>query len=304
MTNLHFSLWKRIQLRHKFIVVAAMFTAVLAGLIAFNVWVVNGQKDNTVVADLAGRQRMLSQKYMKEVILAAQGMASDHDGTLKLMRETQSVLADGGSALLSVEGGQRADLAGAPNAEIRAKLTEQGNLIRQLETEAGRYLALSANDGRRAEKLRELLAIQGQLSQVADQVVKAYTRETEAMIGRAVALQVAVGIIGALAGMIISWGISVQIVNPLAACAEAALQIAKGNLRLDPQRITSGDELGLLQRAFNEMLASLREIAFQSREVCDNLTLAAAQILASTQEQAAGTKQQAAAVQEITTTVE
>ncbi len=299
-----FSLWKRINLRHKFIVVASMFTVVLAGLIAFNATAIYGQKENTVIADLAGRQRMLSQQYMKEVVLAGMGRPTGMAGTIKLMRETLAALTEGGIATINAETGLRVEVPAAPGTELHAKLAEQATLIRQMEAEAARYLALPAGDPRRAEKLGEVLTAQESLSEAADAAVKMYGRETEAMIARAMTLQIVVGIVAALAGIAISWLISRQMVDPLATCAEAALQIARGNLRLEPQRVTSADELGKLQRAFNEMLASLREIAFQSREVCENLTLAAAQILSSTQEQAAGTKQQAAAVQEITTTVE
>ncbi|MBX9635320.1 MAG: methyl-accepting chemotaxis protein, partial [Magnetospirillum sp.] len=304
MHTADFSVWKKITLRRKFIIVAFMFTGVLAGLIAFNVFTVNAQKEHNTVADLAGRQRMLSQKYMKEVILAGMGQPSEHETTSKLLRDSLTVLTDGGMAVVNVEAGQKVELPPAPDAEIRAKLTEQATLIRQMETEATRYLALSANDPRRGEKLKDVLAVQALVSQSADQAVKSFSRGTEAHINQAIMFQILAGIFAALSGVGISTLISRQIADPLAACALAAKEIAQGNLRLEPMRVTSADELGVLQVAFNDMLSSLRDIALQSRSVCENLTLAAAQILTSTQEQAAGTKQQAAAVQEITTTVE
>jgi methyl-accepting chemotaxis protein len=304
MTRADFSLWKKMTLHRKFIVVAAMFTTVLAGLIAFTAYAVHEQKAHSVVADLAGRQRMLAHKYSREIILTGMGVASEHETTIKLMRDSLAALTDGGSALLSTETGIRAELLPEPDADVRAKLAEQAVAIRQLETEAGRYLALAVNDGRRGDRLKDLLAAQAQVSLVADQAVRQFFRQTERYINNTILALVLVGLGAAVSGMVLSWLIGRQIVDPLAACAAAALEIAKGNLRIDPQRITSGDELGQLQLAFNQMLASLREIAQQSRDVCESLTLAAAQILSSTQEQAAGTKQQAAAVQEITTTVE
>lgn len=304
MHTADFSVWKKMTLRRKLIIVAFLFTGVLAGLIAFNVVTVNAQKDHTTVADLAGRQRMLAQKYMKEVILVSLGQPMDHEATGKLLRDSLVVLAEGGQAVINVDSGQKAELPPAPDAEIRAKLTEQASLIRQMETEASRYLALPANDPRRGERLKDALAVQGLMSQSADQAVKLFARVTETRINQAIFFQVLAGILAALSGLVISSLISRQIADPLAACARAAKEIALGNLRLEPLRITSADELGVLQQAFNEMLTSLRDIALQSRSVCENLTLAAAQILTSTQEQAAGTKQQAAAVQEITTTVE
>ncbi|CAA7612011.1 Methyl-accepting chemotaxis protein [Magnetospirillum sp. LM-5] len=304
MNSGNFSLWKTIRLRHKFVVVAVMFTGVLAGLIGLSAYSIGNQRDFGTVTDLAGRQRMLSQKYAKEVILAAQGIASDHEGTMRLMRESLAALTDGGSVLMNPESGLRVMVAGARSSDTRARLTEQSALLRQFETEAGRYLALPPTDARRIDKLKEVLAVQVQVLQSADQAVKQFSRDTDQHITESIIWQVIAGLVAAMGGIGISWLISHQMVDPLARCAVAALEIAKGNLRIDPQKVTSGDELGQLQESFNEMLFSLREIAQQSRSVCDSLTLAAAQILTSTQEQAAGTKQQAAAVQEITTTVE
>ncbi|MGE5504268.1 MAG: methyl-accepting chemotaxis protein [Actinomycetota bacterium] len=304
MTTVEFSLWKKMKLRRKFTVVAACFTLVLAGLIAFNVFAIEGQKHTTVVTDLAGRQRMLSQRFMKEVLLEAAGVQADHLATAKVLRETLGALMDGGPAVINLDTGARVELPPAPTAEIRGKLAEQAQVVRQLDQEAGRYLSMAANDPKRADKLRELLVLQGQVGDAADVVVKMFGRQAESRIDALVMWQVAAGIAAGLVGIVLSMLISSEIAAPLAACAEAARQIAEGNLRINHLEVTSGDELATLQTAFNDMLDSLRNISSQTRAVCDSLTLAAAQILTSAQEQAAGTKQQAAAVQEITTTVE
>jgi Methyl-accepting chemotaxis protein len=304
MHTADFSIWKKMTLRRKFIVVAALFTIVLAGLIAFNVFTLYNQKTHAGLSDLAGRQRMLTQKYVQEVVLAGFGQPSDHEATGKMLRDTPAALSDGGFALVNPETGQVQEVPPAPDAEIRAKLAEQVTLVRQLETEAGRFLALPANDARRAEKLREVLAVQALVSQSAEQSVKLFLRSAETHINQAIFWQVVAGLFAGLSGIAISALISREIADPLASCARVAHQIAQGNLRMEPLKVSSADELGMLQTAFNEMQGSLRAIALQSRSVCENLTLAAAQIQTSTQEQAAGTKQQAAAVQEITTTVE
>lgn len=304
MDSADFAPWKRMKLRRKFIVVAAMFTVVLAGLIAYTASAVHQQKTQFFSTDVAARQRMLVQKHVQEVILAGLGQTTEHAATLAQMREALEVLENGGNALIGGESGMRVPVEPTIDPEFRAKLGEQAAQLRQLEAETGRYLALNANDPRRGEKLREILALQSQITKLADQSVKLLIREVERHINLTVSILIMLGLGAAFGGVAISWIIGREIVDPLAACAKAALEIAKGNLRIQPQRITSADEIGQLQEAFNDMLISLREIALQSRSVCENLTIAASQILSSTQSQAAGTKQQAAAVQEITTTVE
>ena len=304
MQTAEFSVWKKITLRRKLIIVAVLFTMVLGGLIVFNAAILNAQKDQGTVGGLAARQRTLTQRFMKDVLLAGMNQPSEHDNTLRLLKESQAVLLDGGQLPGAEQTGLQGEMPATRDPEIRAKLSEQATLIRALEVEAGRYLALAPNDVRRGEKLKDVQASLLALQQSADTIMRLYGRDRETRINQAIFWQVVGGIAAALSGLTISLLISRQIADPLAACAMAAREIAQGNLRQSLLKVSSADELGVLQQSFNEMLTSLRDIAFQSRSVCENLTLAAAQILTSTQEQAAGTKQQAAAVQEITTTVE
>ena len=304
MQTAEFSVWKKITLRRKLIIVAVLFTMVLGGLIVFNAAILNAQKDQGTVGGLAARQRTLTQRFMKDVLLAGMNQPSEHDNTLRLLKESQAVLLDGGQLPGAEQTGLQGEMPATRDPEIRAKLSEQATLIRALEVEAGRYLALAPNDVRRGEKLKDVQASLLALQQSADTIMRLYARDRETRINQAIFWQVVGGIAAALSGLTISLLISRQIADPLAACAMAAREIAQGNLRQSLLKVSSADELGVLQQSFNEMLTSLRDIAFQSRSVCENLTLAAAQILTSTQEQAAGTKQQAAAVQEITTTVE
>ncbi|NFV79107.1 methyl-accepting chemotaxis protein [Magnetospirillum aberrantis] len=304
MHTAEFSVWKKITLRRKLIIVAALFTMVLGGLIVFNAAILNAQKDQGTVGGLAARQRTLVHRAVEEMVLVGIGQPADLEATFKLLKDSQEVLLDGGMLPGAETTGLQGMMPATQNTEIRSRLMEQGTLIRALEAEAARYLALAANDTRRGDRLREVRGAAANLQQSVEQIMRLYVNDRETRLNQAIFWQVVGGIVVALAGVTISTVISRQLADPLASCAAAAREIAQGNLRQSQLTVTSADEVGVLQQSFNEMLTSLRDIALQSRSVCENLTLAAAQILTSTQEQAAGTKQQAAAVQEITTTVE
>ncbi|CAA7620606.1 Methyl-accepting chemotaxis protein [Candidatus Terasakiella magnetica] len=298
------SLWKSMKLRRKFSTVSLVFTMVLAGLIAFNVAVLRSQSQQSVVTDMAGRQRMLSQKFAKEILLINSGATADAQVTLKLMRDSLAALIDGGEVVTNLDTGARVSLPPAPNGEIRAKLGEQAMLLRQFDAAASAFIALPAADPKRLDRLREVLTVQGQLADTAEAAVKMFSYNAESGIQSMVGLEIVIGLLCALSGLVVSSMIGRQIADPLAACSEAARKVAEGDLRMEMLEVTSADELGVLQVAFNDMLTSQRNMAMQTRTACDSLTAAAAAILSSAQEQAAGTKQQAAAVQEITTTVE
>lgn len=94
------------------------------------------------------------------------------------------------------------------------------------------------------------------------------------------------------------------IIQPLFQVMTLANGIASGNLKQEPLKATSHDEIGELATIFNNMLAFLRSMATQNLEVSRNLGTAASEILAAIQQQAAAVREQATAIQQTTTTME
>jgi methyl-accepting chemotaxis protein len=94
-----------------------------------------------------------------------------------------------------------------------------------------------------------------------------------------------------------------SIVAPLGKVVEMAQNIAQGNLTAQKLTYTGKDELGQLATVFNQMLDSLKDLASQTVAVTGNINSAAAEIMASTQQQASSTKEQATAIQQITSTM-
>ncbi|HWA97684.1 MAG TPA: CHASE3 domain-containing protein [Pirellulales bacterium] len=129
------------------------------------------------------------------------------------------------------------------------------------------------------------------------------TAEVEAS-AQATVYTIGVGTIAAIlliqaAGLLIAR----SIVNPLSKVMEMAQKIAEGNLTVPKLNCVGKDEIGRLAAVFNQMIDSLKELATQTVSVTGNINSAAAEIMASTQQQAASTKEQAAAIQQITTTM-
>ena len=304
MTNVLISPWMNLKLRRKFSVVAMAFNIVLAGLIAFNVHALRSQTQQSLVTDMAGRQRMLSQKFAKEVVLSGSGVTLDSAQTMRVMRDSLAALMEGGEIVINLDTGAKAEVPPPPSPETRAKLGEEAALLRQFDAAGAAFAALPATDPKRVDRLKEFLALQGQLGDVCEAVVKLLGYHSDAAIASMISLQIGVGLLCALVGLFFSTMIGRQIADPLAEVSEAARKVAGGDLGLKPLVVSSSDEIGVLKVAFNEMVSSQRDITTQIRTVCDALTGSAAAILSSAQQQAAGTKQQAAAVQEITTTVE
>jgi methyl-accepting chemotaxis protein len=94
-----------------------------------------------------------------------------------------------------------------------------------------------------------------------------------------------------------------SITGPLGVFMKFAELVGEGDLT-QQAKVSSGDELGQLALSLDQMVTGLRVVAAQSRLATENLKSAAAEILASTQQQASGTGEQAAAIQQTTTTME
>jgi methyl-accepting chemotaxis protein len=115
------------------------------------------------------------------------------------------------------------------------------------------------------------------------------------ILGSLIALIAVAGI-----GVVLTRGITV----PLQSLTALSQRLAAGDLKQERLHVASTDEIGVLSRTFATMVDGLRELAARTVTVTTSLGAAAAQIMASTQEQSAGTREQAAAVQQITTTME
>ncbi|QEL16619.1 methyl-accepting chemotaxis protein [Limnoglobus roseus] len=130
---------------------------------------------------------------------------------------------------------------------------------------------------------------------VADEAESVRIAKLVIVLGSLVAV-----VLVAVIGVVITRGIT----GPLRTVTDLSRRVAEGDLRDETLTITSSDEIAQLAGTADRMLKSLRDLTGRISSVTATLGGAAAEILASVQQQAAGTKEQAATVQEITTTME
>jgi methyl-accepting chemotaxis protein len=126
---------------------------------------------------------------------------------------------------------------------------------------------------------------------------QAFTRNTRLTILAGTFASLAVSV---LAGFLITRSIS----GRLREVTAAARRVADGDLTGGDLAVRSQDEVGELATAFTTMQANLKDMASQIRLATENMNSTAAEVLASTRQQAAAAEEQAATVQEITGTIE
>lgn len=299
-----FMFWRNAKVSHKLAFISFGFTVMIGTIVYFTIDGIREQRGDAVIVDLAGRQRMLSQQYVKEVMLASQGEAVDYKATLKLFDETLEALILGGAAVEDNVTSRTVLLPPARSDNAEARLINQRALSARLKQTTETFLLTTAIDPARPERMRDMLQTQEALLQEANELTKIFSRASEAKLQKMIETEIMLALIAAILGLLTTWAVARLIARPLSQCADLAQRIAAGDLHHDKLPVTSRDETGRLAMAFDDMLDSLRDIAIQSRSVTENLNSAAAEILATTQQQASATKEQAAAVQQITSTVE
>jgi two-component system nitrate/nitrite sensor histidine kinase NarX len=220
-------------------------------------WSIQTQRTDALVINLAGRQRMLTQKITW--LALAQPGTPELQASLQLFEQTLSALRDGGTASYEP---RMVTLPPAPDAELRHELDEASRLWADFRhhLEPLDVQALQA-------------ASPGLLAQL-DRIVSQYESRAEAKLARVRAIQG----LSLLAGLaLLAWGYSLtrrRIFTPLLELGAAAQRMAEGQLA-EPVPPMGADELGELSRAFETMrgeIASAQEnlegrVAQRTREL-------------------------------------
>lgn len=162
--------------------VAGIFGLLVITLLAFvplTMTFLQSLDSDALLIDLAGRQRMLLERHMKELLLSAQELPSTYDQTRQTLGERLDTLLNGGTVIVRSDR-QAVTLSGAPTAEIRERLLDQRRLLESFEAKADRYFRTQTASPERAAARDELLADNAVLLETANAAVELLTRYSEA----------------------------------------------------------------------------------------------------------------------------
>ncbi len=109
-------------------------------IVPLTLTILHSRESDAFVIDLAGRQRMLLERHLKEVLLASMGENGRHQRTRALLEERVQTLIQGGG-FIADERGEAVTVPAAPTEEIRHTLLEQQRLMRLLFEKADSFLS-------------------------------------------------------------------------------------------------------------------------------------------------------------------
>ena len=135
--------------RWNIVALVAVLLLALVGSLYQTYLIVDNRQADAVIIDLAGRQRMLIERHLKQVLLASQGFSVEHAETAQLLLQRINVLLKGGQTIRDIGEQTVVSLPPAQTAQIAAKFQEQKNLLQKfLEKEWG-FLDAPAGLGNR-----------------------------------------------------------------------------------------------------------------------------------------------------------
>lgn len=245
----------------------ALFALLLLTGLVTTVLLTNGQKDDGLIVNLAGRQRMLSQKMTKETLIyinrsgqsdprEAEKWSSQMQLTMRVFEATLFALKDGGPAPINLEMTNFRQCPAAETAEIKSQLEKVSTLWGALKEKIEQTIETR---GQNAEALDYVIANNSVLLKEMDSAVSLMQAESERKVRQFIMIQggiVVLGIILVIAGSFI---VKVSIADPILSLIKAADEISKGNLKEEiPEKGTR--EIANLAVSFNRMRISLQKM--------------------------------------------
>ena len=230
------------------------FVALVIVSVGAMVWGLETQRQDALLINLAGRQRMLIQQMTR---YAGEWNASHADDELAALREAESTfeltlttLREGGE--VPYLPGQIVSLAPTRDPELLEKVNELNAHWIEFHAALEDVIRISSSDA-----LQIVQDESSDLVQHADEVVRAYQSASEARMARLRTIQ-----IGFLFGALILLGVGAWVtrqsaLKPLGELSRAAIRLGENDLDTTVQ-VEGPEEIRALSESFDSMRKSLR----------------------------------------------
>lgn len=177
----------------------------ILGIAIHTATILKNRQSDAAVIDLAGRQRMLLERHLKEILLISEGMDAQYTDTRQILLQTLDALIHGGPALARIGGTDTVLLPPAPTEEIRARFLEQRQALHRLISTTDAFLRLSRSSAVYIPARDELLRENQSLQELANVGVTLLDRHSESKIAQMIRWEIMVALIIGLAGGLLAW---------------------------------------------------------------------------------------------------
>ncbi len=266
---------RSMNLNTKLALLVGVLLVPLAAATFTTLWVADAQKTDAISMNLAGRQRMLSQKFAEEVLLEVvsnEGKAGDVDEvksnkTAELFEVTLKALREGGTTFTDLAMTKPVVISAVTSPEILKQLAEVEVVWRLLQDASHEIILARSGDPGFSDKATDLNVASVAVLKKANTVVGMMQTLAEGNVTMLRTVQwVAMGF-AILVFIGVMTFIRMKIVKPITSVVAVIQKIAGGQLSLPKVIKTSEDEVGQLADACNQMLNSLGSLKDKANEI-------------------------------------
>lgn len=156
----------------RLLAMVVIFIAALGTILAVTLATVHNVEMDAVMVDLAGRQRMMIQRYFNETILVSHGIDKDLQATRHVLLNSVDALRNGGPVTVDLYSEERRLIPPVQTAQARDLLTRQRALLTQFFSTTHTLLLNAPGHDPAPESFSVLNRLQDDLLRNADEVVK------------------------------------------------------------------------------------------------------------------------------------
>ncbi|ASJ71266.1 methyl-accepting chemotaxis protein [Granulosicoccus antarcticus] len=233
---------------------------------------INASREDGLLIDIAGRQRMLNQRYIKEVLVAARAeeparqlAIEKSEQSIGLFQTTLSLMTDGGELAVSSTDGVTIihTLRPPVSQKLQSILVANQQLMPLLSDEARNLLDAPADSV--AASHESLLDISARLHIQASLVVDTLVALSRDKADDLIRVCLWISAVAALVSLLISWLTGLSIAVPVNRMQKALKRMASGDLSR-PLNMTRKDEFGRISADLDALLEGI-SVALGSRQV-------------------------------------
>jgi two-component system nitrate/nitrite sensor histidine kinase NarX len=247
------------SIRAKLGTLFASFMLLVAGSVIATALAISTQATDALVINLAGRQRMLTQRITKAVLGIAQdpdsGYRAELQETIYLFDHTLTALENGGPVLY---GEDTVTLPPTTNASASAQLDTVSGLWIRFHEHVETVLTATPGSTDLQLAVREVESLSLVILQEMDQAVRLYEAAARVKVARLRTIQLTFFITAA--GLLVTGHLTTQwtIVTPLSRLRDATRRITGGDLQTTVETTPGASaEIQSLARSFEEMRRKL-----------------------------------------------
>ena len=262
------NLMNNMSVGKKIFILSLFFSTTLAGIVVYTVFTLNQQKADSTVINVAGRQRMLTQKFTKEFLeeLSQQANAGTSksqpkasDKTAEIFELSLNAIRNGGETFNDLKMSQKISLPANQNTDIEKQLKKVAVIWKELREASKNIYQFKAGSSNYQQQLSIIRSDNIKALKNMNKAVGMLAAQSQGNIVSMMYVEGGILFIVLIAGVAFSRFVSNAITRPLAQAVEATDSIVQGKLNM-PIEIHSKDETGQLLQSLKLMQDKLSNV--------------------------------------------